>query len=190
MRGGAKTWLCYLGPAGMGGEAIGAAPVRLGRLQPRWVWLLFALVFVVGTVRFFTAQRPDGSPEIRIGNDGRYYWAQLTSLVLDRDLDAAHQKFLVSGFGAGGAVARTARVLVPLNLAHGVELHLLGRTDAAAAVRLIWNGRELARADVPPGPFDLPATLPPDQVGRGMNLLDLTVTAPVRLDKLTLRQLP
>ena len=104
--------------------------------------------------------------------------------------DAAHQKFLVSGFAPGGGVASTARVLVPLNLAHGVELHLVGSADASAAIWLVWNGREIARGAVPAGPFDLPATLPAQQVGRGMNVLDVGVTVPVRLDKLTLRQLP
>src|SRR5262249_51400645 len=33
----------------------------------------------------------DGTPGARIGVDGRYHWAYLTSLVLDRDLDFTNQ---------------------------------------------------------------------------------------------------
>jgi len=51
------------------------------------VLALAATLFVAGSLRFFLGTRQkDHTPEIRIGVDGRYHWAYLTSLVLDRDL--------------------------------------------------------------------------------------------------------
>src|SRR3954465_5599314 len=59
---------------------------------PRWVLLFWCVLFLVGSVRFFTATRySTGGPEVRIGVDGRYYWAYLTSLALDHDLDLENQ---------------------------------------------------------------------------------------------------
>jgi hypothetical protein len=58
---------------------------------PRWFVALFAVSFIAGAVYLNVARRPDGTPNLRIGADGRYYWAYLTSLVLDGDLDFANQ---------------------------------------------------------------------------------------------------
>ncbi|MBI4508504.1 MAG: glycosyltransferase family 39 protein [Deltaproteobacteria bacterium] len=58
--------------------------------MPRWVASIFALALVAGSLHFFLARRGAG-PEVRIGADGRYYWAYLTSLALDHDLDFENQ---------------------------------------------------------------------------------------------------
>lgn len=60
--------------------------------EPGWVVAVLAAIFLAGSVRHFTAKRGrGGGPEVRIGADGRYHWAYLTSMVLDRDLDLANQ---------------------------------------------------------------------------------------------------
>ena len=64
---------------------------RLAGAAPRWVLVGFALIFLVGSVRFCTEARDDQTPVVRIGVDGRYHWAFLTSLVLDGDLDFTNQ---------------------------------------------------------------------------------------------------
>lgn len=73
-------------------------PSRAARLAarvrswPRLPLVVFALAFVLGTIHFFTTDRErGGGPEQRIGTDGRYYYAQLVSIVLDRDLDLTNQ---------------------------------------------------------------------------------------------------
>jgi len=59
---------------------------------PRWVLAGWLLLFVFGSIRFFTATRETGGgPQVRIGADGRYYWSYLTSIVLDHDLDLSNQ---------------------------------------------------------------------------------------------------
>lgn len=71
--------------------SVRGAWTRLLHGNPRWVLLLAAGLFLALSVRFCTATRGGGQPQIRVSTDGRYYWAQLTSLALDRDLDFENQ---------------------------------------------------------------------------------------------------
>jgi len=87
-----------VGLPGKGGLLMGAAFARairrvatLGRSEPGWVRVLFLCLFVLGSVRFCTQTRSGGVPMVRIGSDARYYWAYLTSLALDHDLDFRNQ---------------------------------------------------------------------------------------------------
>ena len=44
--------------------------------QPPWVIVLFAALFLCGSLRFFVAKRgPQAKPEVAVGTDGRYQWA-------------------------------------------------------------------------------------------------------------------
>src|SRR5262249_51993561 len=64
---------------------------RLTERNPPWVVLVFLVAFVFGTWLLYGRKHLDGGQLLRLGGDGRYYWAFLTSLVLDRDLDFTNQ---------------------------------------------------------------------------------------------------
>jgi hypothetical protein len=65
---------------------------RLRADNPRWVLVLTALLLVSGTVYFFTVKvRTYHHTTQRISGDGRYYYAFLTSIVLDGDVDMKNQ---------------------------------------------------------------------------------------------------
>jgi hypothetical protein len=72
---------------------LGRLGSRLRALTwPRWILALWLVLFVFGSIKFFTATRETGGgPQVRIGADGRYYWAYLTSITLDHDLDLSNQ---------------------------------------------------------------------------------------------------
>jgi hypothetical protein len=65
---------------------------RLREQNPTWVLALTAVLFVVGTGYFFTVTVPKHHHTTqRISGDGRYYYAFLTSIALDGDVDFANQ---------------------------------------------------------------------------------------------------
>ncbi len=66
---------------------------RWGKLRannPLWIIVVCAALFLYGTFYFFH-ERTKGGMNARISGDGRYHWAFVTSIVLDRDLDFANQ---------------------------------------------------------------------------------------------------
>ena len=65
---------------------------RVSAENPRWVLITFALLFVLGSVYFFTVkvQGYNDSTQ-KISGDGRYYYAFVTSIVLDGDVDLSNQ---------------------------------------------------------------------------------------------------
>jgi hypothetical protein len=97
--------------------------------------------------------------------------------------EAKHQKFLLSGFGDSRkegaksvrpATSERARVAVPLNNAGGVGMRLVGEARELTSLRILWNGHEVAYADLlPNAPIDVAFVLDDEQVKRGLNFLEL-----------------
>jgi hypothetical protein len=71
---------------------VGQVVARLRAEHPWWVFVAFALCVAIGTEYFFTVKvEKYHHSTIRISGDGRYYYAYVTSLALDGDVDFANQ---------------------------------------------------------------------------------------------------
>ncbi|HTM19694.1 MAG TPA: hypothetical protein VL172_04275, partial [Kofleriaceae bacterium] len=125
------------------GAAVAGRWTALRAANPTWILVVGGLLFAYGSWSFFDSRHPRGQANVAISGDGRYQWAFVTSLVLDRDLDFANQYDEAgSGNFAGYGRTDTGKYANPFSIGpalmwspffligHGVSL-LAGNEGAA-----------------------------------------------------------